>query len=88
MTGVPVAAVIDSGAVGVAKPDPGIFTLALNAVGVEAARAVHVGDTVAADVVGARAAGVRPLHLDPYDHCSDRTDHEHVREVGDVLALL
>ena len=65
--GVEVGAVLDSTVVGVAKPDPGIFELALQVLGVAADRAIHVGDTPAADVAGAHAAGVRPVLVDPYD---------------------
>ncbi|XAY08411.1 HAD-superfamily hydrolase [Paraconexibacter sp. AEG42_29] len=47
---------------GVAKPHPGLFARALElAGGVEPAAALHVGDSVAADVAGALAAGVRPV---------------------------
>ena len=42
--GVEVDCVIDSGAVGVMKPDPRIFTLALDAMGVEAGDSWYVGD--------------------------------------------
>ncbi|HSS10223.1 MAG TPA: HAD-IIIA family hydrolase [Acidimicrobiales bacterium] len=87
-SGVPVAVVIDSAVVGVAKPDPGIFELALQALGVPAERAVHVGDTVFADVAGARAAGVRPLHLDPYRMCRQRQDHDHVGSLAEVALLV
>ena len=41
-----VGAVIDSRVVGVEKPDPRIFHLALEALGVEASRSVYIGDTV------------------------------------------
>jgi putative hydrolase of the HAD superfamily len=47
-----------SGAVGVAKPDPSFFRLALERAGVSAGEAVMVGDSVRADVAGARAAGM------------------------------
>lgn len=51
-------AIIDSARVGVAKPDPRIFALTLDALGVREPRvAVHVGDSWAADVEGALAAG-------------------------------
>ncbi len=85
--GVPVVAVVDSGAVGVAKPDPAIFAFALEATGVEPHRALHVGDTVGADVDGARAAGVLPLHLDPYGFCADRS-HPHLDDLAGLPALL
>jgi putative hydrolase of the HAD superfamily len=62
-------AIIDSGRVGIAKPDPRIFAIALAAVGVDAADAsavaaaapIHIGDSWAADVVGALGAGWRAI---------------------------
>jgi putative hydrolase of the HAD superfamily len=50
-----------SAEVGAAKPDGAIFTAALALAGVDAADAWHVGDTPAADVEGARAAGLRAI---------------------------
>jgi putative hydrolase of the HAD superfamily len=85
--GVPMSIVIDSAAVGVAKPNPAIFTIALEACGVAPERVVHIGDAVGADVAGALAAGVRPLHLDPYGFCSDDS-HPHVRDIATVAAAL
>jgi putative hydrolase of the HAD superfamily len=60
-----VDAIIDSGLVGVEKPNPKIFRKAAAAVGVEPAEAVHVGDLYSIDVLGARAAGCRAILLDP-----------------------
>jgi HAD superfamily hydrolase (TIGR01509 family) len=50
--------VVTSAAAGVAKPDPAIFRLALQRLGVEPDRALHVGDEPA-DEDGALAAGMR-----------------------------
>lgn len=86
--GVPVDAVLDSAIVGFDKPDPRLFRAALDRVGVDAAHAVHVGDTVPADVRGAQAAGIRAVHYDPYDDCDDPGDHEHVHRLQEVLALV
>jgi putative hydrolase of the HAD superfamily len=83
--GTPVAAIVDSGAVGFAKPDPAIFEIALEALGVRPSEAVHVGDSVYYDVGGARAAGVRPLHFDPYGCCASG-EHEHVRSLLEVIS--
>ena len=58
--------------VGVEKPDPEIFRIALRRAGVEAAEAVHVGDLYAVDVVGARRAGLEPVLLDPHGRYGDR----------------
>jgi putative hydrolase of the HAD superfamily len=64
--GVQVGAVIDSGAVGVQKPDPRIFHLALDALDVRPEHALYVGDMPAIDVIGARKAGIRPVLMDPF----------------------
>jgi putative hydrolase of the HAD superfamily len=51
-----------SAEVGAAKPDRAIFAAALAlAGGVPPPEAWHVGDTIAADVAGARAAGLAPV---------------------------
>ena len=47
-----------------AKPDAAIFEYALNAIGVPAAEAVHVGDSFEADIMGAHTAGIRPILID------------------------
>jgi HAD superfamily hydrolase (TIGR01509 family) len=57
--------VIDSSTVGVEKPDPRIFHLALQRAGVAAHESVYVGDLYSIDVVGARAAGLRAILMDP-----------------------
>jgi putative hydrolase of the HAD superfamily len=86
--GVEVGVVIDSAVVGVAKPDPRIFSFALDALGVAASRDVlHVGDSLRYDVTGALAAGLRPVHLDPYGFCPAPEGHEHIRSLLDVPAL-
>jgi FMN phosphatase YigB (HAD superfamily) len=56
--GVEIGLVFDSATAGSVKPDPGIFRRALRALGVEPARALHVGDTEETDGAGGRAAGV------------------------------
>jgi HAD superfamily hydrolase (TIGR01509 family) len=57
--------VVDSGVVGVEKPDPRIFRLALERAGVAGAEAMHVGDLFPVDVAGSRRAGIEPVLLDP-----------------------
>ncbi|HTO12064.1 MAG TPA: HAD family hydrolase [Candidatus Binatia bacterium] len=57
--------VIDSSRVGVEKPDPRIFHLALERAGLRPDEAVYVGDLYSIDVVGARAAGMRAILMDP-----------------------
>jgi putative hydrolase of the HAD superfamily len=83
--GVEVTCVIDSGEVGVEKPNPRIFHLALDALGVEAHDAWYVGDMPGIDVVGARAAGLRPFLMDPLG-LHDGADYETVTSLDDVAA--
>lgn len=56
--------IVISAEVGVRKPDPRIFHVALEQAKVEPAEAVHVGDLPAEDGEGAKRAGVRPLIVD------------------------
>jgi putative hydrolase of the HAD superfamily len=76
--GIEVECVIDSGAVGVMKPDPRIFAMAVEAMGIDAADAWYVGDMPAIDVAGARRAGMNPVLMDPlglhHDLGYDRVD--------------
>jgi putative hydrolase of the HAD superfamily len=57
---------VASATVGIAKPSPAIFMVALDALGVAPGEAVHVGDSVESDVEGARAAGIRPVLIVRY----------------------
>ena len=54
---------ISSAEAGAAKPDRAIFERALAVAGVRARDALHVGDSVEADVEGARAAGIGAVWL-------------------------
>ena len=53
-----------SGIEGVEKPDPGIYELALERAGADAAAAVHVGDSVGLDIEPAGAVGMHTVLLD------------------------
>jgi HAD superfamily hydrolase (TIGR01509 family) len=61
------AHVVDSCEVGVEKPDPRIFHIALARAGARPETTIHVGDLYQVDVVGARAAGLRGVLLDETD---------------------
>ena len=56
--------VLDSFDLGVEKPDPRLFELALERSGAARDTTLHVGDLYHVDVVGARAAGLRGVLLD------------------------
>lgn len=82
-----VAIVVDSSVVGVEKPDPAIFSYALEALGLDAGRCLYVGDSVHFDVNGARAAGLSPVHLTPYPTCAGG-DHPHVQALAELVDQL
>lgn len=86
--GTEVGTVIDSAVVGVEKPDPRIFGLALQQLGINRDGVLHIGDTIRFDVDGARAAGIRPVHLDPYHDCPAPRAHEHIRRLADLPAII
>jgi HAD superfamily hydrolase (TIGR01509 family) len=77
--------VVDSGIVGVEKPDPRIFRVALEHFDVAPDRALHLGDVYATDIVGARAAGLRCALIDPFDHYAGR--HPDVPRVEGVVEV-
>ena len=58
--------ILDSSEVGVEKPHPEIFRIALEQAGrAEAGRALYVGDVYAIDVLGAAGAGMHAMLFDP-----------------------
>jgi putative hydrolase of the HAD superfamily len=56
--------VVVSGAVNKRKPSPEIFQKALGKLGVGASEAVFVGDTVDADIQGAKSVGMKTIFLE------------------------
>jgi len=78
--------IVDSHVVGVAKPDPRIFDFALeHFAGVGRERVAYVGDSVTMDVAGARAAGLHPILLDPYDD-HPTADFHRLHSLEDLLS--
>jgi putative hydrolase of the HAD superfamily len=79
--------VIDSSDVGISKPDPGIFDLALRRFALAPERAWYVGDSHYHDVGGARAAGlgsavlIDPLAIAPVGYPA-------IRSISDLPGLL
>jgi FMN phosphatase YigB (HAD superfamily) len=49
--------------------------------------AIHVGDTPAADVAGAVAAGIRPVLIDPLDAHAN-LPHARAHSLSDVVELV
>lgn len=84
-----VGVVVDSSVAKVAKPDPAIFGIALDALGLPAGGSVlHVGDSLRYDVAGALAAGLQPVHMDPFGLCPAPAGHPHVTSLTDLATRL
>jgi FMN phosphatase YigB (HAD superfamily) len=79
--------VIDSGVIGVSKPDPRIFEAAVERSSVPASQAAYVGDYYAVDVEGARAVGMKPVLFDPVGAYPD-ADCDVVRAFGEIVDLV
>ncbi|HHY96364.1 MAG TPA: HAD-IA family hydrolase [Firmicutes bacterium] len=58
---------LDSGKLGVRKPDPRIFQMACNKLGIQPGDAMYVGDEPWADIGGALSAGMEAVLIDPLD---------------------
>ena len=73
--------VISSAEAGAAKPDPVPFLLGLELAGASPEQALHVGDSVERDVLGARATGMEGVLL-------DREGGGAIRSLGDLARLI
>jgi FMN phosphatase YigB (HAD superfamily) len=83
---------VDSADVGCTKPAPRIFQHALDALGVSAARATFVGDSLPRDMAGARAVGMRHIWLVGAEApaaspcCRDDRQIRSLRELESILS--
>jgi putative hydrolase of the HAD superfamily len=79
--------ILDSHFEGVEKPDPEIFRRALARLATGPSEAVYVGDILSVDVVGSRAAGLRPILMDATGGYPD-APCERIARLPELLALL
>ena len=85
---------IISDRVGYLKPSAGIFQHAFKLLGVTPGEAVHVGDSVPADVEGAKGVGMRPVLMErsvPGSRASSVSppgDHPDVPRIADLWQLV
>jgi len=75
--------IIDSHIVGVAKPDPRIFRIALERLGVGPDEAKFTGDIYSIDVEGARAAGIEARLVDQHQRYT-WVEHEKIRHIREL----
>ena len=79
--------IFDSHVIGIEKPDPRFFQLALDESGARAETTVHVGDLYHVDVVGARSAGIAAILLDAANLYAEY-DCRRVRSLTELVELL
>jgi putative hydrolase of the HAD superfamily len=80
--------VVISGEVRAAKPDPAILNFATKKLGVAPEAVWHIGDSLASDVVGAKAAGLTAVWLNRDARERKRGDPEPDFEIASLLELL
>ena len=81
--------------IGVSKPDPEIFMITLERLGLQANDVVMVGDSLKSDILGAQAVGIRtvwlnrhsdsPAHLPPGIAVIDQDFSEHKQAILQIL---
>ena len=79
--------VITSQGVGVEKPAPRIFEVALEALGLQAGHALFVGDLYEVDVLGARTAGIKAALIDRAGVARAALDCPVLRSLDEVIPL-
>lgn len=78
--------VLTSDSMGHTKPDPRAFAAALSATGGQADRAIMIGDSWEADILGAKRAGWRQVHFNP--HATEYIGEQAWRSVSHLREVL
>jgi FMN phosphatase YigB (HAD superfamily) len=79
---------VSSARVGIRKPNPRIFNLALEALGIPPEKAAMVGDTLGADILGARNAGLMGIWITRRaDSAANRAHAETIRPDAIIATL-
>ena len=76
--------------VGINKPQPGIFRIALERNGISADEAVMIGDSYSSDIAGAKAAGIDQIWIRDkrMSGLADETATYIVQNVTDIINIL
>jgi putative hydrolase of the HAD superfamily len=70
------------------KPSPEIFEKALAKLDVTAENAVFVGDTVDADVEGAKSAGMKSIYIERRPQKESIPPDQTIKSLGELIAAL
>ena len=79
--------VVASAAVGCRKPSSAIFEIALERMGVEPQKTVHVGDLPEADGEGASSVGIRPVIIDRKNRYPD-CPFTRIQSLNDLCSVI
>ena len=79
--------ILISDEIGVGKPDPKIFELALNKLDVLPKNALFMGDRLDKDILGCQNAGIRGIWFNP-NHLKNDTDIKPFAEIHDFAEIL
>jgi putative hydrolase of the HAD superfamily len=79
--------VLDSGRIGIEKPDERIFHLATDRVKVKPGESLYVGDYYSVDYLGAQKAGLIPVLYDPLDVYRE-FDCIRIRNLLDIVKMV
>ena len=80
--------VVESAVVGIRKPDPRIFLLGVEALGLQPEEVTVVGDSVAKDIIPAKAAGCQTIWLRGEQWTDDAVDLSAADRIIDDLSEL
>ena len=84
-------AIVISGEIGVVKPDPAVFEVALSGLGLGRDDVWHVGDSPGTDVAGARAAGLKAVWINRSGRPPGEGEpepHMEIRSLDELAPLL
>jgi putative hydrolase of the HAD superfamily len=80
--------ILTSAALGIRKPNPRIFQTALDHWGIPASRAAMVGDSLGADILGARNAGIYSVWITRRADTPANRSHEDTIRPDAVITTL
>ena len=80
--------IVESAVVGIRKPDPRIFTLGVEALGLQPGEVVVVGDSIDKDIIPARAAGCQTVWIRGEQWTDDAVDESIADRIIDDLSEL
>ncbi|MCL4341515.1 MAG: HAD family hydrolase [Candidatus Thermoplasmatota archaeon] len=81
-----VSVLVASGDLGYSKPDPRIFQYTINKMGVSLEDSVMVGDTLEADILGAKRSGMKSIWLNRFGK-SIPEGYDDVREIDSYFPI-